>query len=136
MAKRRKSTDRVPEEVHREMLEHLSEHPPPRPKKRPPARPKQSPGPAPRPSLMLRKLRLVTAMHRLETFITQHRHQGTAEVLVVVGRGHRSGDGGPVISPAVQEWCDRHPALVRSWDFAPANEGGGGALVLKLVPER
>jgi dsDNA-specific endonuclease/ATPase MutS2 len=134
MAKRRKPTDPPPEEVHREMLEYLSENPPPRPKKRPAPKPK--PKPAPRPSLMLRKLRLVTALHRLETFVTQQRLKGTPEVLVVVGRGHRSGEGGPVISPAVQEWCDGHPALIRRWDFAPADEGGGGALVLWLVPAK
>ena len=136
MAKRRKPTDPAPETVHREMLEHLSEHPPPRPEKRRATSPEPKPGPAPRPSLMLRKLRLVTALHRLETFIVGQRHKGTPEVMVVVGRGHRSGEGGPVISPAVQEWCDGHPALVRRWDFAPANEGGGGALILWLNPEQ
>jgi DNA-nicking Smr family endonuclease len=135
MAKRRKPTDPAPEEVHREMLEHLTENPPPRQKKRsnPTREPKQEP--APRPSLMLRKLRLVTALHRLETFVTQQRLKGTPEVLVVVGRGHQSGEGGPVISPAVQEWCDGHTALIRRWDFAPPDEGGGGALILWLVQE-
>jgi len=132
MAKRRKPADPAPEEVHQEMLEHLSEHPPPRPKKRPDGKPKTKPEPAPRPSLMLRKLRLVTALHQLETFVTQQCLKGTPEVLVVVGRGHRSGEGGPVISPAVQEWCDGHTELIRRWDFAPSDEGGGGALILWL----
>jgi len=37
-----------------------------------------------------------------------------------------------VISPAVQEWCDAHRELVKSWNFAPADEGGGGALLIRL----
>jgi len=83
---------------------------------------------------MLRQLRLVTALHRLETFVAQSRLKGELEVLVVVGRGLRSGSEGPVISPAVQEWCDEHGDLVLTWDFAPADEGGSGALVLHLRP--
>ena len=135
MAKRRKPADPAADQVHREMLDHLAENPPPRRKKQAASAPKKKPEPAPRPSLMLRKLRLVTALHRLETFVAQQRLKGTPELLVVVGRGHQSGEGGPVISPAVQEWCDGHPELIRRWDFAPADEGGGGALVLWLVPK-
>ena len=130
MAKRRKNPRPSPDSVHREMLEHLAENPPPRPKPKP--EPAPEPEPAPRPRLMLRQLRLVTAVHRLETFVAQERKKGTAEVIVVVGRGHSSGPEGPVISPAVQEWCDQHPDLVKSWNFAPADEGGSGALVVRL----
>jgi DNA-nicking Smr family endonuclease len=82
---------------------------------------------------MLRQLRLVTALHRLATFLVQEQKKGTPEVIVVVGRGHSSGGDGPVISPAVQEWCDAHPEIVKSWDFAPPDEGGGGVLVVRLV---
>jgi DNA-nicking Smr family endonuclease len=81
---------------------------------------------------MLRQLRLATALHRLETFLVQEQKKGTREAIVVVGRGHSSGPDGPVISPAVQEWCDHHPEVVATWDFAPADEGGSGALVVRL----
>jgi dsDNA-specific endonuclease/ATPase MutS2 len=130
MAKRRKSQPPNPDSVHREILEHLAGNPPPRPAPKPV--PEPEPEPAPRPRLMLRQLRLVTALHRLETFLVQERKKGTAEVIVVVGRGHQSGPDGPVISPAVQEWCDEHPEFVKSWGFAPADEGGGGALLVRL----
>ena len=65
MAKRRRSPDPDPDSVHREMLEHLDRNPPPR--RAPAPAPEPVPEPAARPRLMLRKLRLVTALHRLET---------------------------------------------------------------------
>lgn len=130
MAKRRKTPGPNPDSVHREMLDHLEQNPPPKPRPKPPPAP--DPVPPERPRLMLRQLRLVTAMHRLETFIAQARQKGLPEVVVVVGRGHSSGADGPVISPAVQEWCDEHPEVVKSWGFAPPDEGGGGALVVRL----
>jgi dsDNA-specific endonuclease/ATPase MutS2 len=134
MAKRRKPLDPDPETIHREMLEYLDRNPPPRTRAEADPPSVHQPDPPSPPRLMLRKLRLVTALHRLETFVRQHRFMGTPEVLVVVGRGHGSGERGPVISPAVQEWCDAHPELIRSWSFASPDQGGAGALVLRLKP--
>jgi DNA-nicking Smr family endonuclease len=82
---------------------------------------------------MLRKMRREPALERLSTFVRHHRHVGTPRVVIVVGRGRQSGDGGPVIGPAVRQWCDRHPDLVLDVHVAPPSQGGDGALVLHLV---
>lgn len=121
------------------MLEHLDRNPPPKPraKKAPrPAAPKPPEAhrpPAEPPRLMLRKMRLEPALQRLEAFLRAERHRGTPKVVVVVGKGLRSGSEGPVIGPAVRQWCDRHPALVRDVHAAPPSQGGDGALVLHLT---
>ena len=133
--------DRDPDdEVHRAMLEHLERNPPPAPKARSPesppprsAKPATKPvTPPPSPRLMLRKMRLEPAMDRLEAFVREHRHRRTERVVVVVGRGLRSGEDGPVLAPAVRAWCDRRRDLVRDHHLAAPSEGGDGALVLYL----
>ena len=127
------------------MLEHLARNPPPPDAKKPAPtaktalrRKRSAPTPAPappaRPRLMLRLMRLVAALEKLEQFVRHHRAAGTAEIVVVVGKGHRSGESGPVIGPAVRTWCDEHRALVAAYHTAPPSEGGEGALVLRLAP--
>ena len=128
--------------IHQRMLEHLRRNPPPPdpdPDPAPPAathrRPApKTPPPSPpaRPRLMLRRLRLAVALTSLESFVRLHRQQRTREIVVVVGRGRRSGEEGPVIGPAVRRWCQAHPAWVEDWRVAPPSEGGAGALVLTL----
>jgi DNA-nicking Smr family endonuclease len=132
------------DEVHRAMLEHLASHPPPKRKSvgAEPARPKRrartehrtpTPEMPARPRLMLRMLRLTPALEKLDAFVRHHRARGTSEIVVVVGRGKRSGEQGPVIGPAVRRWCDEHPALVADWSVAPPSEGGEGALLIRLA---
>jgi len=132
------------------MLRHLDEHPlPPTP---PPAAKPEDPAPRAgargrgtppeaasdpverRPRLMLRKLPLELALDRLERFVQLWRHQGVAEVIVVVGKGHGSPGGEPVLAPAVREWLDRHPQQIGSHEEAPAREGGSGAILVRLRP--
>jgi|ABPV01.1.fsa_nt_gi hypothetical protein len=139
--RRRRDDHDGPDPIHREILEHLDRNPPPRDREPAPApRParKSKPEaathrPAEPPRLMLRKMRRELALERLSTFVRYHRHRATPRVVVVVGRGRHSGDGGPVIGPAVRQWCDRHPDLVHDVHVAPPSQGGDGALVLHLA---
>jgi len=136
--KRRRPDDQDPDDVHREMLEHLDQNPPPRRKPRPKPKPRPTPPaemaaePPPVPRLMLRKMRLEPALERLDAFVRLHHHRMTPKVVVVVGKGLRSGSEGPVIGPAVRAWCDRHGSLVRDFHVAPPSEGGDGAIVIHL----
>jgi DNA-nicking Smr family endonuclease len=81
---------------------------------------------------MLRRLRVEMALARLEEFVRFHAERGTRELIVVVGKGRSSVDGRAVLGPAVQSWCTAHPTWVRSCGVAPPDEGGEGALVLRL----
>lgn len=103
------------DEVHEEMLRHLQDHPPPRPQAREPkpaSAPPARPTPPPIPHLNLRRMRLEPALAQLARFVAQHRGRATPEILVVVGRGHGSPGGEPVIGPAVRDWCARRSDLV------------------------
>jgi len=141
--RRQRDDDDDSDPIHREILEHLDQNPPPRDREPTPAAPiakKSKSGPAPPPPvepprLMLRKMRREPALERLSTFVRYHRHRGTPRVVVVVGRGRRSGEQGPVIGPAVRKWCDQHPDLVPDIHVAPPSQGGDGALVLHLVDD-
>lgn len=135
--KRRRPDDEKPDDVHREILEHLADNPPPRPRgpKRSPVpatEARSTPEPPPTPRLHLRKMRLEPALQQLDAFVRLHCQRGTPRVVVVVGKGLRSGSDGPVIGPAVRAWCTRRHDLVRDHHLAPASEGGDGALVLHL----
>ena len=142
---RRKTATPEPDTVHREMLEHLEENPPPPaaakssgpPKKAPAKRAGSRPSSPPsRPRVMLRHLGRDLALSRREAFLALHRHQGHLEVVVVVGRGRGSGPEGPVLGPAVREFCRRRTDLVAKVEAATGREGGDGALVLRLIPSR
>ena len=84
---------------------------------------------------MLRKLPLALALERLESFLLASRHQGHAEVLVVVGKGKGSPGGAGVIGPAAMELCERRSDLVIAVEAASRVEGGDGALLVRLRPK-
>ena len=135
---RRRQPGPDPDDIHREMLDHLADHPPPRPKRPAPEAKTKPATEAPKttaivPRLMLRKMRLEPALASLDAFVRQQVHRRTPKVIVVVGRGLRSGAEGPVIGPAVRRWCDDHPELVRGVRVGLPSEGGEGVLVLDLA---
>ena len=130
-------------DVHREILDHLERNPPPEtvePEADTPARPAGRPRPPVSkarpaiPTIMLRQLRLHVAEERLLHFLRVQQRTGTTEVLVVVGRGHNSPGGEPVLGPAIRRLCDERTSLVESWREAPTDHGGVGALVVRLRP--
>jgi len=83
---------------------------------------------------MLRKLPLELALETLERFLVAKRRLGEEELIVIVGKGHGSPGGVPVLGPEVRRWLDEHPRLVASWEEAPLREGGSGALLVRLEP--
>lgn len=95
------------------------------------------PGRLPRPpEIFLRKCVFEEAMHRLEQQVRAYASQGRSEILVVHGKGRGSPDGQGVLGPAVRDWCQAHPQLVRRWRPAPPAWGGDGAVVLELALQR
>lgn len=87
------------------------------------------------PEILLRKLKLVEALERLEFQLRAHASRGQAEVLVIHGKGQNSAGGVSVLGPEVRNWCDAHPSLVMSWSEAPLRWGGAGAIVVRLRPQ-
>jgi DNA-nicking Smr family endonuclease len=83
---------------------------------------------------MLRRLRVDLALDRLVHFLTLHHQRRTAEVLVIVGKGRSSPGGEPVLGPAVRELCRRRNDLVLEVRQAPPEDGGDGAIVVRLRP--
>lgn len=84
------------------------------------------------PEIMLRKLKLIVALERLEFQLRAHAAKGTPRVLVVHGKGSSSPGGVSILGPEVRKWCDAHPGLVLSWQEAPPRWGGAGAIVVNL----
>ena len=84
------------------------------------------------PEIMLRKLKLLAALERVEFQLRAHAARGTPRVLVVHGKGSSSPGGVSILGPEVRKWCDAHPGLVVSWQEAPPRWGGAGAIVVNL----
>lgn len=84
------------------------------------------------PEIMLRKLKLMTALERLDFQLRAYAAKNQQKVLVVHGKGSSSPGGVSILGPEVRNWCDAHPALVVSWTEAPPKWGGAGAIVVTL----
>ena len=84
------------------------------------------------PEIHLRKLKLLSALERLEFQLRAYAAKNQQKVLVVHGKGQSSPGGVSILGPEVRNWCDAHPSLVVSWAEAPAKWGGAGAIVVTL----
>ncbi|MDH4225110.1 MAG: Smr/MutS family protein [Deltaproteobacteria bacterium] len=73
------------------------------------------------------------AVRALQSFILTSRRQGLRRVLVITGKGHHSGDEGPVLGRLAAHWLTKN-GTPYVWDFQPAPPrlGGDGALVVRL----
>ncbi len=76
----------------------------------------------------------VQASTDVERFVARARADGRRCVLVVHGRGNRSGPDGPVLGAALREWLSegamrRH---VLAFTSAPPDRGGTGAMLILL----
>ena len=94
-----------------------------------------SPGGESPPRIDLHRRRAGEALEYLAMMLQVYRRRGTAEVLVIHGRGHHSAGGVPVLAPLVRRWLAEHTELVASFRVAPRNWGGEGATVVVLRRE-
>jgi DNA-nicking Smr family endonuclease len=90
--------------------------------------------PPPEATLDLHGATSKNAAFRLETFLRESRAAGRRVLLVITGRGLRSGEGGPVVRSRVVEALGRAPlaSLVLGFTSAPPSLGGAGALLVLL----
>jgi DNA-nicking Smr family endonuclease len=79
-------------------------------------------------------LRAAEARRRLESFLLEARSVGWRCVLLVTGRGLRSGPGGPVLRGEVVDFLTQAPfsRSVLGLVSAPTSLGGSGALLVLL----
>jgi len=83
-------------------------------------------------TINLRRMQVKEALTQLEFQLQAFARMGKQEILVVHGQGHSSPLGQPVLKTKVRDWCDDHPALIKSWREAPRHWGGQGAIVVVL----
>ena len=73
------------------------------------------------------------ALQLVENFIVQSHQKRLQAVVVVTGKGYRSGRKGPVLNQVVRDWLkEKGAAWVRNVRVAPPKHGGTGALLIHL----
>ncbi len=73
------------------------------------------------------------AIRRVQGFLLTAHRQRLRRVLIITGRGLKSGEQGPVLRDAVTRWLERNGGpFVRDFHAAPARHGGAGALWIEL----
>lgn len=73
------------------------------------------------------------AIMMVQNFISISHQQRLRAVLIITGKGYRSGREGPVLNQAVRAWLKKNgTALVQSVFAAPPQHGGTGALWVQL----
>ena len=69
------------------------------------------------------------AARKLESFIIAGHGQRWRHVLIVTGKGHNSGDTGPVLREMVRRWLEEEGRrYTRNFCWAPPRHGGEGAI--------
>ncbi len=69
------------------------------------------------------------AIHAVQNFILSSHRAGFRQVLIITGRGRRSGGQGPVLKQSVEQWLQRNgKPYLRDFGEAPGEWGGSGAL--------
>ena len=78
---------------------------------------------------------MTRALAAVQRFVQQCRGGGLRAVMVIHGRGLNSGDGAPVLRPALHAWLSGAGATragVMAFAPAPARWGGAGATLILL----
>jgi len=75
------------------------------------------------------------ALTKVGCFLENARHHGFRVVLVITGKGDRSGGEG-VLRSAISAFLSNQSGVVLEWFEAPRQYGGSGALVVYLRRER
>ena len=69
------------------------------------------------------------ALRMVTNFLLTSHGQRLRHVLIITGKGNRSGPGGPVLRGAVETWLERNgKPYARSFRQAPKEHGGSGAI--------
>jgi DNA-nicking Smr family endonuclease len=73
------------------------------------------------------------AIHMVQNFLLTSYHRKLRHVLIITGKGHNSGAGGPVLREAVYRWLERNgDRFAKTFAWAPARHGGEGAIWVVL----
>lgn len=73
------------------------------------------------------------AIRMVTNFLMTTSRQRLRHVLIITGKGNRSGPGGPVLRTAVQHWLERNgKSFVKGFRPAPPEHGGDGAIWVEL----
>lgn len=73
------------------------------------------------------------AIHMVQNFLLTSYHRKLRHVLIITGRGHNSGAGGPVLRDAVYRWLELNgDRFAKAFAWAPARHGGEGAIWVVL----
>ncbi len=76
---------------------------------------------------------LEEAIAMVQNFLLVSHGQRLRSVLIITGKGHNSGEGGPVLKQAVYRWLERNGSrFARDFHHAPARLGGEGAIWVTL----
>lgn len=73
------------------------------------------------------------AIRMVQNFLLTSHRQKLREVLIITGKGLNSGEGGPVLREAVNNWLERNGGrFAKSFGWAPSRHGGDGAIWVSL----
>ena len=74
------------------------------------------------------------ALHKVRRFLDSAKARRLRYVLIITGRGLKSGAQGPVLRGLVQSWLERNGApYLRRYSWAPPRLGGDGAIWVELT---
>jgi DNA-nicking Smr family endonuclease len=73
------------------------------------------------------------ALMLVENFVHYGVLHGAQTLLIITGKGYRSGKGGPVLRPTIEAWLrDQGKKRIQRVQEAPPRHGGSGALWVTL----
>lgn len=73
------------------------------------------------------------AIRMVQNFLLRAQKRKLRTVLVITGRGLRSGEHGPVLRDAVRRWLERNGGrYLREFRDAPGKHGGEGAVWIEM----
>ncbi|MBF0278337.1 MAG: Smr/MutS family protein [SAR324 cluster bacterium] len=74
------------------------------------------------------------AIMMVQNFVMLGHHQQLRTLLIITGKGRRSGSDGPILRQSVQAWLKRNGSpYIRDYAAAPAHHGGSGAIWVNLL---
>ena len=122
--------DTIPEHLHLKEEDHAEEGEPSLKNKKPPANGFQTPDAI----LDLHGKTREEAIRMVQNFVMISHQQRLYSVLIITGKGHHSGEGGPILNQAVRDWLKQNGApYIQNFSHAPPQHGGTGAFWINLL---